>query len=147
MSTHQTSLPSSAKPAAVTRPTYPVPMTAMGSRSEAMRADEGTRGGPRTDPCRGSASGSGQRGRDIQHLLVAEIEAERVRDPVDGLGGAPGDQPQLATVEVQLEPLAANVADFRRRGEDRRALPGRALDAVERAHGGVERQHEPVGGV
>ena len=33
MSMHQTSLPSSAKPAAVTRPTYPVPMTPMGSLS------------------------------------------------------------------------------------------------------------------
>ncbi|MEA2293732.1 MAG: UDPglucose 6-dehydrogenase, partial [Solirubrobacteraceae bacterium] len=31
MSMHQTSLPSSAKPAAVTKPTYPVPMTAIGS--------------------------------------------------------------------------------------------------------------------
>ena len=31
MSMHQTSLPSSAKPAAVTRPTYPVPITPMGS--------------------------------------------------------------------------------------------------------------------
>ena len=33
MSMHHTSLPISAKPAAVTRPTYPVPMTPIGSRS------------------------------------------------------------------------------------------------------------------
>jgi len=38
-STHQTSDPSSAKPAAVTRPAYPVPITAIGSRAEAMKRD------------------------------------------------------------------------------------------------------------
>src|SRR5438067_6136684 len=138
MSTHQTSLPNSAKPAAVTRPTYPVPITAMGSRSEAMER-------PRVAAGRSALrAGGGQRPGDAEHLVVAQVEAERVRHPIDRLRGPPRDQTQLGAVEVQLETLAVHVADLGRRGEDRGVGPGRSLHPVVLAHVRVEREHDSI---
>src|SRR2546421_10910839 len=103
MSTQNTSLPSSAKPAAVTRPTYPVPMTAMGSRWVLMlraEASSGTLPGP--DPAQGAGDG--------EHLRVLERLQEGVGDPVHRSGRAPGDQPQAAPVEEQLVRAAGHAA-------------------------------------
>src|SRR4051794_41509388 len=47
-----------------------------------------------------------ERGGDRQHLGLAEAGRQRVRDPVDGVLGLPGDEPELLAVVVQAE-LAA----------------------------------------
>ena len=59
MSTQYTSEPSAAKPAAVTSPTYPVPITAIGSRLLAALAMR--RGSVLTEPL--------ERGCDADHLV------------------------------------------------------------------------------
>ena len=104
MSRAQTSWPSSAKQAAVTRPTQPTPMTPIGSRSRSCGA-EATR----------EASRAPRRARDGQHLLLGQRLQQRVRDPVDGLGRAPRDQPQAVAVEVQLVLAPADLARLGRR--------------------------------
>src|SRR3954469_14891850 len=89
MSMHQTSLPSSANPAAVTRPTYPVPITAIGSRCALMTGDPAY-----------LLLQARQRGRDPDQLRVGQLVRERVRDPVDRPAGLPGDEPQVMPVVV-----------------------------------------------
>src|SRR3954447_18597758 len=71
-----------------------------------------------------------QRPRDAHHLLVRELLRQRVGDPVDGLRRLPGDQADLAPVEVAAVRAAAHAHLVGRVVEDRRGLPGRSLDAV-----------------
>src|SRR5712691_7916176 len=117
MSTQKTSFPSSANPAAVTRPTYPVPITPIGSRAALM-----SRGNLLTE--------SGERPGDGDHLLVAQRLKQRVRDPIHGAGGLPRDQAQPAAVVVELELAADHLHLVVGAVEDRRVHPVGALDAV-----------------
>src|SRR3954447_17174790 len=84
-----------------------------------------------------------QRRRDGDHLPRAERLRERVRDPVDRPLRAPGDEPQPLPVVVQLELAPVDPADVGRVVEDRRRLPGRALDPVVLADAALG-DHEPV---
>src|SRR5829696_8887129 len=92
MSRAHTSCPSSAKHAAVTRPTQPAPTTPIGSLS--MRAA-------------GYLAAAPRRARDCHHLFLGQRLEQRVGDPVGGLGRAPGHEPQAVTREVQLVLAAA----------------------------------------
>src|SRR3954451_22932786 len=118
MSRTCTSWPSSAKQAAVTRPTQPAPITPMGSRAFMRRMTlQGLRGAG-----------------DVDHLPGRERLQQRVGHPVDRVLLPPCHQPQAVAVVEQLE-LA--VAVLLRRGgvvEDRRMHPGRSLEAVVLAH-------------
>src|SRR6188472_4825807 len=95
MSMHQTSLPSSAKPAAVTRPTYPVPITPIGSRCVLMWRR------------RRLAAERPHRACDRQHLLVRERAQERVGHPIGPAPCPPGDELQAAAVVEELVGPAA----------------------------------------
>ena len=79
-----------------------------------------------------------------EHLLVAQAGQQRVRDPVDGLARAPGDQPQAAAVVEQLvacgRPACAARSGLSRIGG---AVPARALDAVVLAD--IARLERPCG--
>src|ERR671920_1670237 len=108
MSRAQTWWPSSAKQAAVTRPTQPTPMTPIGSFVSATR------------PSRlQSAHGAG----DGKHLLLVQGEQEGVRDPVDGPRRAPRDQAQAVAVVGQLVGAPADLAGLGDPLEDRRGPP------------------------
>src|SRR4051794_36899280 len=117
MSRAKTSWPSSAKQAAVTRPTQPTPMTPMGSRSLMRRA-------------------SLQRPRrlgDLEHLLLRERLEQRIRDPVGRLRRAPGDDAHAIPVEEELVLPSTALHGLRRRLEDGGFLPGGGLEPVELA--------------
>src|SRR5215208_7954541 len=81
---------------------------------------------------------------DREHLALVERLGERVRHPIDGAARLPGDEPQPAPVVVELELAPAGLAHLVRVVEDRRVLPGHALDAVVLA-GEALGDHEPVG--
>src|SRR4051794_11451249 len=125
MSTHQTSLPNSAKPAAVTRPTYPVPMTPIGSLSVCWLI----KGRNRVSRARLLLEAR-QRPRDRQHLAARQRARERVRDPVHGPARPPRHQPDPAPVVVDHQLSAVDRPDGVGVVEDRRRLPRHALDAV-----------------
>src|SRR6188472_2381755 len=101
-------------------------MTPMGSRSGAMEAAAKATG-------RLLRAHALQRPRDRQHLLIGERLRERVRHPVDGLRGAPGDEPQAGAVVEELVRAPAHAQVLAGVVEDRRRLPARALHAVELA--------------
>src|SRR5258706_3963956 len=71
-----------------------------------------------------------ERARERPHLVVAQQLRERVGDPVDGVGGPPGDQAQPAAVVELLVGAPAHVDLVGRVVQDRRRLPGRPLDPV-----------------
>src|SRR3982751_2042239 len=101
MSRAQTSCPSSAKQAAVTRPTQPTPMTPIGSFS-GIEGEEAT--GGRLELPRGAGYG--------QHLPLRERLEQRVGDPVDGLARAPGHEAEPVAVVVELVLAAADLPDL-----------------------------------
>src|SRR6476646_9589738 len=98
MSRTCTSCPSSAKQAAVTRPTQPAPITPMGSRAFMRRM---------------TLQGLGRAG-DADHLPRTERLQQRVGHPVHRVLLPPGDQAKPVAVEEQLE-LAVPVAARLRR--------------------------------
>src|SRR5919202_6083015 len=110
-------------------------MTPMGSLSLLMRGGSGY--------C-ALALELAQRARDAKHLGAAERLGERVRYPVDRAARAPGDEPHAPAVAVDPQPVAVDHADLVGVVEDRRVLPGHALDAVVLADDALG-QHEPVG--
>src|SRR3712207_4031770 len=114
MSRQWTSWPSSAKQAAVTRPTQPAPITPMGSRSAKRRMSLQR---PR-------------RADDREHLLQRQLVRQRVGEPVGALAGLPRDEPDAVAVVVDLHLAAPDLAVLVRPRQDRRIPPGRALDAV-----------------
>src|SRR2546423_15617973 len=124
MSRTYTSWPSSAKQAAVTRPTQPAPMTPMGSRDSFIR-----RGSLR----QGSSHLLAERlarPRDREHVVLRDRLQQRVRDPVARVLRLPRDEPDALAVLVDHELPPVVVHDLRRALEDRRVLPARPLQAV-----------------
>src|SRR5438094_3104800 len=101
MSRQWTSWPSSAKQAAVTRPTQPAPMTPIGSRSGMARE--------RSEALAEGLGGAGDR----QHLGRAERLRQRVGDPVDGAVRLPRDQLGARAVAVEAVGLAADLPGLR----------------------------------
>src|SRR3954451_7240930 len=95
---------------------------------------------------RRSAAEAGQRAGDREHLLVRQRSQQRVRDPVDRVALAPGDQAQPRAVVVEL--VRPPVQGLRAVGlaQDRRVGPVHALDAVVVARL-VETDHHAVGAV
>src|SRR5215207_9383009 len=132
MSRAHTSWPSSAKQAAVTRPTQPTPMTPIGSLS--MTAA-------------GYLAAATRRARDGHHLLLRERLEQRVRDPVGRLGRAPGHEPQPVAREVQLVLPPPDAPRLGRLVEDRRVLPRGGLQAVVLAVGICAPHDHAVGAV
>src|SRR3954468_22373754 len=114
MSRTCTSWPSSAKQAAVTRPTQPAPITPMGSRAVMRRM---------------TLQGLGGAG-DVDHLPLGERLEQRVGDPVHRVLLAPRHQAHAVAVVEELELAAAHLPRLVRRLDDRRVGPGRALEAV-----------------
>src|SRR4051794_26877065 len=110
MSMQKTSWPSSANPAAVTRPTYPVPITPIGSRLVPIAASQGSRvpGPARSDGLwQPPAAGTGlvldppDRRGDGDQPVVGDRLGERVGHPVGRPLRPPGHQPQMAAVVVE----------------------------------------------
>src|SRR3954453_20060119 len=132
MSRTYTSWPSSAKQAAVTRPTQPAPMTPIGSRESFIR---------------GSSLLSAERlarPRDRAQGVFRERLEQRVRDPVGRVLRLPGDQPHALAVLEDHELPAAVRRYLRRALDDRRVLPARSLQPVVLAEQRVLRDHHPV---
>src|ERR1700733_12003526 len=77
MSTHQTSLPSSANPAAVTNPTYPVPITAIGSLDVPIGREGSEPQGPRPLPRK--RRGDRYRVNDAAIATICRFEMVSVR--------------------------------------------------------------------
>src|SRR3954447_24915365 len=107
MSRTWTSWPSSAKQAAVTRPTQPAPITPMGSRAFMRRMTLQRLGGA----------------GDVDHLPRGERLEQRVGDPVDRILLAPRHQAHAVAVVEELELAAADLARLVGRLEDRSVGP------------------------
>src|SRR3954470_13519985 len=99
MSRTYTSWPSSAKQAAVTRPTQPAPMTPMGSRDSFIR--------------RVRLAERLARPRDSEHVVLRDRLKQRVRDPVARVLRLPRDEAHPLAVLVDLELPAVVVDDLR----------------------------------
>src|SRR3954447_19235433 len=126
MSRTYTSWPSSAKQAAVTRPTHPAPMTPMGSRESFIR-----RGRLRQRvQAEGSLAERLAVPRDREHVVLRDRLQQRVRDTVARVLRLPRDEPDALAVLEDHELPPVVVHDLRRALEDRLVLPARALQAV-----------------
>src|SRR4051794_30949512 len=132
-----TSWPSSAKQAAVTRPTHPAPITPIGSRSATDW--DGPLAGVHA---RSTLQGLGGAG-DRHQVAPGDRLEQRVRDPVDGVVLAPRDHPQPLAVEVEVVLAAADPLRHVGRAQDRRVHPLGALEAVVLADL-VAGEHDPV---
>src|SRR4051812_18922698 len=92
-----------------------------------------------------TCSDARERPREAEHLAVRQRAAERVRDPVDGARGAPGDPADVRAVVVGLVDAVPRPHALTGPVEDRGIEPARALDAVVLALRLVLRHDEPVG--
>src|SRR4051812_15087458 len=145
MSRTYTSWPSSAKQAAVTRPTHPAPMTPMGSRESFIR-----RGRLRQRvQAEGSLAERLAVPRDREHVVLGDRLQQRVGDPVARVLRLPRDEPNALAVLVDHELPPVVVHDLGRALEDRRGLSPRPPHAVviprQRGFGGHHSGAPPPG--
>src|SRR3982750_1277766 len=115
MSRTYTSCPSSAKQAAVTRPTHPAPMTPMGSRESFIR-----RGRLRQTVQRTALTERLAVPRDGELVVLRDRLKQRVRDPVARVLRLPRHEPHALAVLEDHELPPVVVHDLRRALRGRR---------------------------